>query len=574
MAPKLRAWSSSIKCRPHGSNGVNDACVSFVQNVTVCYLATSVKGYVMDRLTDWLSSMYEKGMTIWTDNGQLRYRSPPGALSPEQVLMLREMKHDIIAVLTDCRSPSVVSPALQNRAGPDVAPLAFQQEWYFSMRRAFERTATTVAPMPVPIPLRLSGRLDVGALQRSLDAMVRRHESLRTRIVEVRGVPEQRIDKAAERELCILDCTSFSQRELEEDVHHIVQSFCNTPMDLKAGPTFDAKLLRLSATEHVLAFVWDHFITDRTSIVTFFREFWTIYKDIVLGRRSSLRHVAGQYADYAVWQKRTYPRWLREHSGYWKDRVSGGTPLQIPTETGLDHIKPGTAAVLQFSFNHALKNSLLDLAQHHRSSPGMIILAVLSVLGFHFCKQGDFVIPFNVTGRRYPEDSNVLGFFSGPLLLRIQLSGNESFVEVLKHVSNEFLTANEHLDYGQNVKDERAFQSVLVTWYPWSSSLFMAGQPTGDQGDVCPITTPFAMNSEIGEFRASDPYKWRLFLQNMPESIDCTLGYRTDLYARGTMERFVRELLLISEQVVANPQVRTSSVRGSERAQEYRSSFS
>lgn len=525
----------------------------------------SLKGCVMDRLTDWLFSKFQMGVMIWVDNGKLHYRNPPGALGSDDIIMLREMKQDIITVLTERQSDFRASPELQHRTGSDVAPLTLQQEWYFSHLNDYKGPATTLTPASVPIALRLLGSLDVGALGKSLNMMLRRHESLRTRMAVVGATPLQRIDRANERQLPVIDCNGNSLDGIEERARGAVKEFFSKPLDLMTGPTLDLRLMRLGDSDHVMALLWDHFIMDRTSVVLFFQELWTLYADIRLGRPLSNQQEPTQYADYAVWQRKRYPLWLREQSDYWRATLAGSALLQIPMDSGLSDMEPETGGVVQFSLDRALKNSLLDLAKLHRSSPGMIMLSVLSILALRLCNQRDFLIPLDVSGRRYPEDSDVIGLFSGPLLLRIQLSGSETFVETLKSVSNVFLTANEHLDYAQNLIKGAAFRGSMVRWYPWAFNLDMSARPPEDQQAVCPIAAPFAVEPEksadsVATFKWPEPNKWNLALYNMPESIDGALFYRADLFKRATVERIVRSLQSIAEQVVVNPHARLFSL--------------
>jgi len=373
----------------------------------------------------------------------------------------------------------------------------------------------------------------------------------------------QRIERVTERHLPVIDCSGGDKNE--EQARGAIKAFVNKPMDLMKGPTFDLLLVKLSEQDHVIACLWDHSNMDRTSIVLFFEELWTFYADMRLGKPFSIQRGATQYADYAVWQRKTHPAWLAEHRDYWSETLAAGTLLQIPTDEVSSEIEAETGGFVRFSLDLTLKNPLSDLAQHHRVSMGMTMLALLSVLALRFCNQRDFVIPFNVSGRRYPEDSQVIGLFTGPLLLRIHVSESATFVETLKRVSKVLFIANKHSDYDQNALNNNSFQGVLFNWLPWAFRIDMSAQPPRDQQVVCPVAVPFALDpaknvDNTATFRWPAPNTWHLELHNMPESIDGVLLYRADLFKRSTVECFVRGLMSISKQVGENPRARLSSL--------------
>jgi len=514
----------------------------------------------MDRLTTSLSSIRDNGVVIWVDNDQLRYRAPRGALSAEQIALLREMKDEIITLLSERPTLFTSAKASVYQSTCDVAPLGLQQEFYLSMVRGHDRSSDTLVPVIVPIALRISGPLDTNALSNSLNAMIRRHESLRTRIVLIGGVPMQKIDEPAEFRLPIVDCAGSSMSEIEGNAQRIVKEFFNRPTDLQVGPTFDGRLIRLAKHEYVLALAWDHLTNDSSSLVLLFRELWRLYGDIVLGRNPALDKMPPQYADYAVWQRKAYRRWLHEHDGYWREKLSEAVPITMPVDTGLANVEPCTGAVMRFSFGKVLSDALHNLARDNRTLPGMILLTIYATAVFRICQQRDFVIPFCVTGRRYPEDSEVIGSFAHQLLLRIRMTGNEAFSHLLRIVSNEFLLTNEHLDYGRNYDQKPLCHGMMLIWYPWSSGVIMEGQSSESQRglSISPFQTQSAPDLPTS-FKTSECFRWALTLENRPEGIFAMFSYRADLYALDTMRRFVKEILEFAEHVVANARAPVAS---------------
>src|ERR1700731_4846239 len=182
--------------------------------------------------------------------------------------------------------------------------------------------------------LRLSGVLDVSALERAFAAVVERHETLRTRFAVVDGAPVQVIAGAGTFRLAVEDFSDRPEEDRERIARERVAKIAREPLDLERGPLFLAELLKLSATEHILVLVMHHMVSDDWSIGVLFREVGALYAAFSQGRPSPLPALPVQYADYAIWQR----DWLQgevleKQVGYWKERLSGApAALDLPTD--------------------------------------------------------------------------------------------------------------------------------------------------------------------------------------------------------------------------------------------------
>jgi hypothetical protein len=171
-----------------------------------------------------------------------------------------------------------------------------------------------------------------------------------------------------------------------------------------------------------------------------------------------------------------------------------------------------------------------------------------------------------VIGRRSPEDLGAIGYFAHALLLRMQLSGRETFPELLKTVSTEFLAAHEHLDYGRNYNEQPLCYGMEFNWYPWSAGVVMEGQPNGKWRDLCIAPFPPAENPQK-RFKTSENFRWNVSFENAPEGIRGVMWYRVDLYSLNTIQKYVEDLLSFSRQVVANLPRTSGSASAREEAQ-------
>ena len=186
----------------------------------------------------------------------------------------------------------------------------------------------------MPGAVRLEGRLDVAALRRSLNEVVRRHEALRTHFASIDGAPVQVIAPVLELALAVTDLSGWPATERDARAEGEARIEAETPFDLARGPLIRARLLRLGAEEHIALVTMHHIVSDGWSIGVLIDEVAALYAAYVEGRPSPLPELAVQYADYAHWQR----QWLAgevldEQLAYWKEQLSGApTLLALPTD--------------------------------------------------------------------------------------------------------------------------------------------------------------------------------------------------------------------------------------------------
>jgi acyl carrier protein len=190
----------------------------------------------------------------------------------------------------------------------------------------------------VPASVRLTGALQLSALQQSLNEVIRRHEALRTRFVTVDGEPVQVIEAELELELEVIDLRALPEAEREREALRQAEAAAAGGFDLATGPLLRARLLRLAAEEHMLLLTMHHIISDGWSLGVLVREVGALYGAISEGLGSPLPELSIQYADYAVWQREQLTsELLAEQLGYWREQLRG-----VPAVIGLptDHVRP------------------------------------------------------------------------------------------------------------------------------------------------------------------------------------------------------------------------------------------
>jgi len=195
----------------------------------------------------------------------------------------------------------------------------------------------------------------------------------------------------------------------------------------------------------------------------------------------------------------------------------------------------------------------------------MVILALYAAIVLRWCKQIDFVIPFNVSGRSCPEQLEAMGLFVHPLLLRMELNGSETLQELLGLVSQEFLAAHEHLDCGRAIAEAPdLLNGSFLNWVPWEPAE-LAGIPSafgGHHSNSCLAVESFDISGEltaITRITKKIDCDIGMTISNTNQGIRWSINYRADLFTVDTMHRLARDLQLMAEQMVGDPRVCAAS---------------
>ena len=225
--------------------------------------------------------------------------------------------------------PGLQAPPIQPMPREELIPLSLAQQrlWFL------DQLGPGCAAYNIPAAVRLTGRLHVTALERSLSEIIRRHEILRTTFPAEDGRPVQAIAPAHALTLPVVDLQEVPAHEREVQVRALARAGGPAAFRPGAGPLLRATLLRLAAEEHVLLLTMHHIISDGWSQGVFWRELAVLYEAFATGKPSPLPELAIQYADFAVWQR----QWLQgevldTQLAYWKQQLAGLSMLQLPTD--------------------------------------------------------------------------------------------------------------------------------------------------------------------------------------------------------------------------------------------------
>jgi thioesterase domain-containing protein len=335
-------------------------------------------------------------------------------------------------LLDNCRSPRPWSVY--------PASLAQRRLWFLN-----ELQAPTSA-YNVNIGLWLYGRLDLPALESSLQKIVDRHDTLRTTFA-LQGIELlQLVRPDYDVSLCVTD---FSQLE---DPYPAAYEFAKRevaePFDLRRGPLFRAKVMRIRPEEHVLLCTMHHTITDAWSMQIFTRELVALYEAGTSGSEPQVPDLIIQYGDFADWQQQLFDGdYAQNQLAYWK-RTLAGTPslLRLPT----DHQRPTEQSLSGSSHTFPVPGEIvagaLSVAAQQKVTTFMLLLAAFKVLLARYSNQTDICVGVPVAGRTRVETEPLIGFFVDTLVFRDDLSGNPRFIDFMAKVRETTIGALANAD--------------------------------------------------------------------------------------------------------------------------------
>lgn len=429
-------------------------------------------------------------------------------------------------------------------------PLSFaQQRLWFLNQLEPESTAYNV-----PIALRITGELDVTALENAFGDLIKRHETLRTTFVMKNGRPEQLISSPGKFVLRVTDLSDVASSEREKEAQRLTTKEALGPFDLSNGPLLRTQLLKLSDQDHVLQLTMHHIVSDAWSMGLLTRELTTLYEAHATGLPCRLPELSIQYVDFAHWQR----QWLtgdvlEEQLAYWRKQLSGELPtLRLPASAGSEPMRGGLHT---FAFSRGHAEALKSLSRSEGATLFMTLLAAFDVVLCSYTGETDVVVGASVAGRTNAEVEPLIGFFVNPLVLRADLSGDPSFSELLSRVREVTLDAYTHQDvpFDKIVEELRPDRAAADS--PLFQVNFSLDNTQRETIEVPGLTfTRFPVGYEQTRFSIV------LALDDLDEGLVATLEYDERLFAAETIVRLAEHYQLLLDHVVSQPEARLSEL--------------
>lgn len=408
----------------------------------------------------------------------------------------------------------------------------------------------------IPWAIRMTGDLYVGALEQSLNEIIRRHESLRTTFVAVQGEPRQIVAESLEITLPVTSIFHLEAAEREQEAHRVALEEARQPFSLETGPLVRARVIRLEPQRYILLLTLHHIIFDGWSRNIFARELATFYKAFRDRKRVSIPGPVLQYADYALWQEDYLTaRFLENDLIYWRRQLSGApATLDLPTD------RPRTTqtyhgAAKPVSFSSELSERLTAFSRKHGASLFMTLCAGFVALLSRYTDQRDIVVGTPTANRNRPETEGIIGYFANTLVLRTDLNGDPGFLEILRRVRETALDAYSHQEVPFEKLVEELNPSRSLSHNPLFQVMFSLQNTSRQAFELTDLEL-----QPLEAMIVTTKFDLSVFLHEGPQGIRGRIEYSTDLFDDATVDRTVSHYITLLEAAVENPALELSQL--------------
>ena len=403
----------------------------------------------------------------------------------------------------------------------------------------------------VPYIMRLQGPMKAGVLQESLNEILRRHESLRTRFEGSDGEPMQVIEAVEKLPFTTLDVSSLPPESRLGEARRLAMEEAKRPFDLLVAPLVRALLIKLADDDHALVINMHHIITDRWSFGVLSQELATLYEAFSQAKPSPLEPLPLQYADYAIWQRKHMTEsWMQQQLAYWKDQLDGAPPvLELPTTRPRRAAENFWGGICHRTLPESLGQDLQALSRRNGATLFMTLLAGYQLLLARLSGQEDVVVGTDLANRTQLATEKLIGFFVNLLPIRTRVTGDPTFTQLLRRVKEVSLGAFAHQDVPFEKLVEELRPERNLTYHPLVQVLFvMQNTPRGPRefGGLKP--GPLGVSS-------TSRFDLVLFINNPDEALLTTWMYNPNLFDESMIARMAEMYETVLRAAVSAPDV-------------------
>lgn len=400
------------------------------------------------------------------------------------------------------------------------------------------------------IAVQLAGYLNRAALAEALNAIVQRHEALRTTFHLVDGQPVQQVAPTLVLESPVIDLQSLSPEQQIQVVQQQAVAEAQRPFDLSQAPLVRSQLLQLAESQHVILLTLHHIVSDGWSMDVLIHELATLYNAFSTGQSIALPDLPIQYVDFAVWQRqRLQGDYLNKLIEYWRNQLEPVTKLAtLPTDYPRPSHQSFQGSKYSLKLSATSTEELRTLSQQRGVTLFMTLLAAFQLLLYARVKQPDIRVGTPIANRDRSEVAGLIGFFTNTLVLRTDFSEKPSFLELLQRVKAVALDAYAHQELPfEKLVDELQPERSLIHTPLYQVWFYLQSDPTSSV--LVSGLTLQPLDIDIGTAK----HDLKLGLWESSEGLKGAFEYRPDLFTVETIARLAQHYTILLEKIVAQP---------------------
>ena len=508
---------------------------------------------VSPALQELFNELASRDVRVSLDGEKLKVNAPVGALDDALKSRMAQAKTELIAAL---RRPAVARSGLRRIPHAAVLPISYAQQrlWFLDQMEPGN------AHYNIAIPIHITGPLNADAMVRAVEALLQRHEVLRTRITEVDGNPRAQLMDSARGTVRLADISHLPAESRLREAKRLAMLHGQVPFDLAVGPMMQSLLVRISDTEHLLALCMHHIAADGWSLGVAIKEVSVVYEAFAAGLPSPLPPLELQYSDFAAWQRQQMSSGLlvRQLAFWQRELADAPALLELPT----DRPRPAVQTYRGNRRKHRVDAALLaDLKVFSRANDAtlyMTLLAAWQVLLHRYSGQDDIVVGSPMANRDNAALEAMIGCFVNNVVMRGRLGSNPSFREFLAQTSATVLAAFDH----REVPFDRVVESLKLERSTGHSPVFQAMftlqsfpvEPVGSSEFRIELLELYEEATEVARFDLT------MEIDEPRDGLRVVYEFATDLFDESTIARMHGQFVEVLRQVVAAPELQVRNI--------------
>ena len=433
-------------------------------------------------------------------------------------------------------------------------PLSYsQQRMWFLWQMEPDSPAYNVGGMA-----RLRGVLDVGRFEAALQALIMRHETLRTTFPSVDGVAYQKVSAQTGLRMDWQDFSALAETERQQRLQQLADHEAHTPFNLETGPLLRACLVKAAEREHYLVLTLHHIVTEGWAMDIFARELSALYEAFIDERLSPLAPLPVQYLDYSVWQRQWMEAGERQRQlDYWIGQLGTQHPLlELPGDRPRPPVQSHRGELYRFDLSDELAARVRAFNAERGLTLFMTMTATLAVLLYRYSGQTDLRIGAPVANRIRPESEGLIGAFLNTQVLRCQLNGRMTVAELFDQVRHTVIEGQSHQDLPFDHLVEALQPPRSAAYNPLFQVMCNVQRWEFQQSrQLAGMTVEYLAN----DARATK-FDLNLEVTDLDHRLGCCLTYSTDLFDAPRIARMAEHWRNLLEALIASPEQRLSEL--------------